>query len=226
MKAAILYSGGKDSTMATYHAIKNNDTIKYLISIKSKNNESYMFHVPNIHMTKMCSEAMNIPLIEVETEGKKEEELKDLEEILKKLKEEGIEAIYTGAIESTYQRSRIDNICKNLDLKGISPLWHKDPEEYMNELIDNKFKVMIVSTAAMGLDEKWLGKVIEKDSINQLKELNKKYGVHMAFEGGEAETLVLDCPIYKKEIIIDKSEKIVNYDTGIYIIQEAHLKEK
>ena len=169
---------------------------------------------------------MNIPLIEVETEGKKEEELNDLEEILKKLKKEGIEAIYTGAIESTYQRSRIDNICKNLDLKGISPLWHKDPEEYMNELIDNKFKVIIVSTAAMGLDEKWLGKVIEKDSINQLKELNKKYGVHMAFEGGEAETLVLDCPIYKKEIIIDKYEKIVNYDTGIYLIQEAHLKEK
>lgn len=226
MKAVVLYSGGKDSTMAVYHALKNGDEVYALLTMVSRNKESYMFHVPAIHMVDYCSAAMEIPSIDVLTDGVKEEELDDLEGMLRRVREKGVEVVYTGAIESEYQRSRIENICNKLELKCISPLWHKDPVEYMNELVDLGFEIILTSVSAYGLDKKWLGRTITKDAINELVDLNKKYGIHPAFEGGEAETLVLDAPMYDRRIVIDEANIEWNVDNGLYNITEAHLEEK
>jgi predicted ATP pyrophosphatase (TIGR00289 family) len=226
MKSVILYSGGKDSTMAVYEALKNDDEIYALLAMVSKNNESYMFHVPDIHMVDYCSAAMEIPSIDVLTDGVKEDELIDLEKILIKLKDKGVEAVYSGALESEYQKSRIDNICKEIGLKSISPLWHREPIEYMRDIVDLGFKVIITSVSAYGLTRDWLGKIITHETIDKLINLHEKFGVHPAFEGGEAETLVLDAPFYDREIIIDEADIEWNFDNGIFNIKKAHLAEK
>ncbi len=226
MKSVILYSGGKDSTMAVYESLKNNDDIYALLAMHSRNDESYMFHVPNIHMVDYCSAAMEIPSIDVLTDGIKEKELIDMERTLTRLKDRGVEAVYSGALESVYQKSRIDKICEKLDLKSISPLWHRNPIEYMRQIVDLGFEVIVTSVSAYGLDEKWLGKTITHESIDQLIELNKKYGIHPAFEGGEAETLVLDAPFYDRKIVVDEADINWNFDNGTYDIKKAHLEEK
>lgn len=226
MKSVILYSGGKDSTMAVYESQKNGDEIYALLAMVSRNKESYMFHVPDIHMVDYCSAAMEIPSIDVLTDGIKEEELNDLEQTLTRLKEKGIEAVYSGALESVYQKSRIDKICEKLGLKSISPLWHKDPIKYMNEIVDLGFEVIITSVSAYGLTKEWLGKRITHETIEEIMELNQKYGIHPAFEGGEAETLVLDGPNFDRKIVIDEAEITWNFDNGIYDIKKAHLEEK
>ena len=226
MKSVILYSGGKDSTMALYHALENGDDIYALITMVSRNKESYMFHVPDIHMVDYCSAAMEIPSIDISTDGIKEKELDDLEGVLRRVKQKGVEAVYTGALESVYQKSRIEAICEKLDLKAISPLWHINPIDYMNQLVDLGFEIIITGVAAYGLDEKWLGQRITKETINKLEKLNEKYHVHPAFEGGEAETLILDAPIYDRRIVIDDAEILWNVDNGIYNIKKAHLEEK
>ena len=59
MNSAVLFSGGKDSVMALYHALNNGDDVKYLLSMKSENDESYMFHVPNIHLTDLFVSDVN-----------------------------------------------------------------------------------------------------------------------------------------------------------------------
>ena len=226
MKAAILFSGGKDSTMAAYKAIEDGWQVECLLSIFSTNPHSYMFHVPNIHLTPLLSNALEIDLMQAETPGKKEEELKDLKNAFLKLKKKGIQAIFTGAIASNYQRSRIDHLCQEIGLESHSPLWHRDPEDYMRENIKLGFKVMITSVAAEGLDESWLGRIITEDLLDELKELHKKHGLHMAFEGGEAETLVLNGPLFKKKLNILKYRKVWNGDNGYMIIEDAVLENK
>lgn len=226
MDVAVLFSGGKDSTMAIYKALNEGYNVKYLVSMISKNTESYMFHVPNINLTELLAEAMEIPLISVNTDGIKEKELIDLKNIIIDLKDKGIQAIYSGAIYSEYQKSRIDKICNDLNLISVSPLWHMDQYEYMLELLDNDFKFILTSVAAEGLDESWLGKIITYESLNKLKQLNDQYGINIAFEGGEAESLVIDCPIFKKRIEIISSKKEWYFDNGIYIIEDAILKDK
>lgn len=226
MKSAVLFSGGKDSTMACYEALKNNDDVAFLLSIESENDESYMFHIPNIHITDLIADAIGIPIIKAKTKGIKEKELIDLKESLKNLKENGVEAIYTGALFSVYQKSRIDKLCEDLGLKSIAPLWHIDEEEYMRRIVDLGFNIIITGVSAYGLDDSWLGRKIDNNAIDELIEIKKKYEINIAFEGGEAETLAIDGPIFKKKVKIEESEKIWNKDSGIFNVKKASLVNK
>ena len=226
MNVAVLFSGGKDSTMALYYALKEKEDVKYLLSMKSKNDESYMFHVPNIHITDLLSQALDIPLISAETDGVKEEELEDLKRAFEDLKSLGVEAIYTGALYSVYQKSRIEKLGCEVGLEIISPYWHVDELEYMREIVSLGFKIIISGVAAWGLDESWLGRIIDDEAIDELVKLNEKYKVDIAFEGGEAETLAIDGPIFKKKIKILKDKKEWHLDSGVYIIEDAVLEEK
>ncbi|OPY27576.1 MAG: ATP-binding region [Methanobacterium sp. PtaU1.Bin242] len=96
----------------------------------------------------------------------------------------------------------------------------------MDEIITSGFKVILVSVSAEGLDESWLGRRIDKELLDELLLLHEKYGMHLAFEGGEAETLVLDCPLFKKRIKILNTEKIWERDSGYLNIKKAILEDK
>ena len=179
-----------------------------------------------IHITDLLSQALDIPIMSVETDGVKEEELEDLKSAFIKLKSSGIEAIYTGALYSVYQKSRIEKLGNEVGLKIISPYWHVDELEYMRRIVSSGFKIIISGVAAWGLDESWLGRVIDDEAIDELVELNKKYQVDIAFEGGEAETLAIDGPIFKKSIKILKYKKEWHLDSGVFIIEDAILEDK
>jgi len=201
MRCGILFSGGKDSCYSAYLAKKQGHELACLITLISENPESYMFHTPSIEKTCKQAETMNLPLIACKTKGEKEKELKDLEQAIKKAKQEyKINAIVTGAIHSVYQSSRIQKICDNLGLQCLNPLWHKDEIKYLQELINNKFKVIITGVFAYPLDKSWLGRLIDNKFIDDAKTLKEKYKIHAAGEGGEFETFVLNCPLFEREL--------------------------
>ena len=201
MKVGVLFSGGKDSTMAALLVKKEGHEIACLITMYSENPDSYMFHTPSIFKTKKQAEVMGIPLFTGKTKGIKEEELKDLEEAIKEaIKEYKIEGIVTGALHSEYQASRIQRICTKLKLKCLNPLWHKDEFEYLNEIIKNKFKVIIIGVAAYPLGASWLGRVIDEEFVEDVTKLHEKYKIHAAGEGGEFETFVLECPLFRRPL--------------------------
>ena len=227
MKLAALISGGKDSLFALYKEYEKNE-IKCLINLKSKNPDSWIFHTVNVHLTELQAKAMDLPLISFETEGIKEKEVKDLKRAVKTAKERyKIEGIVSGAIKSNYQKERIDKICGELNLKSITPLWHIDEEKYLKDLIKNKFKVIITSIAADGLDKSFLGKEIDNELLEKLKIINKKNEINISGEGGEFETLVLDCPLFKKRLKIKKAGiEMENECTGKYLIKDVELINK
>ena len=130
MKVGVLFSSGKDSTYVIHLAKKLGHEISCLITMESKNNESYMFHTPNINLAELCAEAMEIPIIIEQTKGKKESELEDLKKVINNAKKKyEIEGIVTGALSSTYQGARIQNICNDLNLWCFNPLWQKNQIE-------------------------------------------------------------------------------------------------
>lgn len=205
MKLAVLFSGGKDSVYAAYLAKKAGNELSCLISVISDNKESYMFHTPSIEMTKKQAEVMKIPLIIQKTKGEKEKELEDLELVLKKVqKGYEIEGVVTGAIQSVYQASRIQKICDKLGLECVNPLWQRSEENYLEELIEAGFKIMITGVFAYPLDKTWITRIIDKKFIEEVKALNKKHKIHIAGEGGEFESFVLNCPLFKRELKIKK----------------------
>lgn len=201
MKCAVLFSGGKDSVYSAYLAKQGGYELSCLISLFSENKESYMFHTPSILQVKKQAETMGIPLMITKTKGRKEEELEDLKNAIKQaVKKYKIQAIVTGAIKSVYQASRIQKICNELNLECFNPLWQIDEINYLEDLVKKKFKVIITGVFAYPLEQKWLGREIDKKFIEEVTELNKKYKIHPAGEGGEFESFVLDCPLFKKPL--------------------------
>jgi ABC transporter with metal-binding/Fe-S-binding domain ATP-binding protein len=181
-----------------------------------------MVHTPNINMTELQAESIGLPLIAAATEGKKEDELKDLKEAVKNAKKLfRIEGVVTGAIESVYQAARIQRICHELKLWCFSPLWKKNQIDLLNELLDEKFDIIISAVAAYPFDERWLGRRIDKKAVAELKVMQNKYHINPAGEGGEYESLVLNAPFFRKNIEIISSEKVYKNHSGIFRIREA-----
>lgn len=227
MKLASLFSGGKDSTYAIYKAKQEGHSIECLVSVFPPSEESYLLHYPNISATSLQAKAMKIPqiLTQINTTDPKTE-IKELQNLLKKAKKDfGIEGIVHGGLFSDYQRIRFETIGNNLNLKVVSPLWHIDQKNYLEELLHSKFKFIITSVTSAGLDETWLGREITREDVEQLIILSSKYGFNLAFEGGEAETFVIDCPLFYSPIRIIKANKIWDGYRGRFEITEAVLEK-
>jgi len=220
VRLAALITGGKDSSLALHRALSEGYKVEYLVTMIPQREDSWMFHFPNIRLTDLFAEASGIPLAKAETSGVKEEEVEDLKRLLGEL---DIEGVISGAISSEYQKSRIDRICKELGVSSITPLWHEDPLKLMRELIDLDFEVIIVGVYAYGFDRSWLGREINRSTLNALVELNRKYKISVVGEGGEYETLVLFAPYFGKRIRVVEAEVVWQDDSGYLSVKKAEL---
>ena len=196
-----------------------------MITLFPKSPNSHLLHFPNIKLTKLQSETMNIPhlITELETD-ETNQEMNALGILLKKAKQDfQIDGLVHGGISSEFQKKRFENICKENNLNILTPLWKTNPKEYMNELINSGFKFILTSVSSNGLDKTWLGKIITVSDLSKLSELSEKYGFNLNFEGGEAETFVVDCPLYSYPIQIIKSKKIWDGYRGRFEIEDTSL---
>jgi len=225
MKLASLFSGGKDSTYAIYLAQKQGHEIRCLLSIFPKSDESHLLHHPNIQWTKLQSTSMDIPQLTITSHSDQtDDELSVMENLLQIAKEQfEIEGIVHGGIKSNFQKDKFQSICSKLNLIVIAPLWGIDPEQYMNDLIDSDFDFILTTVSSDGLDDSWLGKSISKSDVATLKSLSEKFGFNLNFEGGEAETFVINCPLFTSSIKINQSQKQWDGYRGRFEIVDAEL---
>jgi len=222
-KAAALFTGGKDSTRAVELALAEGLDVAYLVTLLPARDDSWMYHSAALNIIDLLEEALGIPLVKRPSSGVKEEEVEDLYEALKGL---DVEAVVSGVVASVYQRSRMEAVCRRLGLKLYAPLWGVDEEEYLKELIDEGYEVLFVSASALGLDESWLGRRLDEEALRELKRLRDRYGISLALEGGEAETLVLDSPIHRKRLVVEEAVKDWRGRGGVLKIIKASLVDK
>ncbi|HJJ28940.1 MAG TPA: diphthine--ammonia ligase [Methanocorpusculum sp.] len=192
MKFAALTSGGKDSILAVCKALDAGKSVSSMVSVVPENRESYMFHSVNLNAVPVMAQRANMVYIAVKSAGEKEAEVADLEAGLAKL---DIDGVTVGAIESEYQCSRVAKICDSLGITMFAPLWGADPHTVLEDtarLLDAR----IVVTAADGLGANVLGKRIDAELIQILDDVARRRRIHIAGEGGEYESLVLNAPFF------------------------------
>jgi asparagine synthase (glutamine-hydrolysing) len=225
LRLGVLFSSGKDSNLALYKMKRQGYISACLITVLNENPDSYMFHQPVKKIVELQSKAMNIPVVFGATKGVKEEELKDLKKLIKSAKKKyELNGVVTGALFINYQKTRIERVCKELGLQVFSPLWRLNQKQELLELLKSGFKFVFTQVAALGLNKKWLNKVITKKHVDNLVLLEKKYGLNVAGEGGEYESLVLFAPFYTKKLKIVDSEILEeDENTAKLIIKRIRL---
>ncbi len=204
MKGIALISGGKDSYLSAYIALINGIDVEKSITIRAET-DSMMFHFPNSTLGSAVSSLLGLEN-EIISEG-------EFESYLSQFK--GYRLI-AGAIASEYQKTRLERFCLEHGLIPYFPLWRRDQEMILNEFISTGSQAILVSVSAEGLDEKYLGRYIDNSLIDDLKKLNRRFGVSLVGEGGEYESLVTYSPwtdmrlqILEKEILDRGMQKIL-----------------
>uniref|UniRef100_A0A8K9UG11 Diphthine--ammonia ligase n=1 Tax=Oncorhynchus mykiss TaxID=8022 RepID=A0A8K9UG11_ONCMY len=225
MKVVALISGGKDSCYNMMQCVAAGHQIVALANLRPANKDeldSYMYQTVGHQAIDLYAEAMDLPLYRrtiqgsslntgrdySQTEG---DEVEDLYHLLNMVQEkEDVEAVSVGAILSDYQRVRVENVCVRLGLQPLAYLWRRDQATLLSEMISCDLHALLIKVAAFGLDpEKHLGKPLA-DMEPYLTQLSEKYGVHVCGEGGEYETFTLDCPLFKKRLVIDAMETVIH----------------
>lgn len=222
MRLAIVYSGGKDSTLALMKLEKENH-VECLINIIPKSEESYLFHFPNVEFVKYQAEAMNIPLLQDCGENEEEVLISLIDRAIKEFK---IEGIACGVIKSSFQYKKFSKIARDFNLVFLSPLWKIDEFEVLKEVLSYKIEAIITRVAAYPLDESYLGRKIDENFVEDIKKLSLKFGINPSGEGGEYETFVLDAPIFRKKILIKSFRKYYKNYSGYLIFNEVELISK
>ena len=193
-KVVVSFSGGKDSTLSLYRMIKDGYKVIGLVVTFDTQNDSCFHKIPK-EILKSVSEELEIPIIEVDcSDGKIYEE--EFERALKKSKDMGAEICVFGDIDIEAHKKWCLDRCNIACIKGKFPLWQEDRESLTNEFIDYGFKAIIKKVNLKALGEEFLGKELNKEVVNQVKEL----GCDPSGENGEYHTLVFDGPIFKQGV--------------------------
>lgn len=195
-KAFVSWSGGKDSALAYYNAMKNNGMkMTCLLNMLSENGTHSRSHHLSIAVLKAQAKAMGIPIVQRQaTWGGYEEEFK---KALLIFKEEGVQAGIFGDIDVQEHRDWVERACGGSGLEAIEPLWRRPRESLMDEFIAVGFKAVIVAVKLEYMGSQWLGRQLDRQFIEDMKRLP---GVDLCGENGEYHTFVYDGPIFKNPV--------------------------
>lgn len=218
----VSWSGGKDSCLAYNKAKAQGHEICGIITFLWENPS--LAHPLNV--IELQAKALRIKHFKAET---REPYFEHYKQALSRLaEEEGIEGIVTGDIAplDAFHGNWIDNVCRELNLKVIKPLWGVDRHQILEELISQGYKAVFSCVKTPWFNEAWLGRELNWESMKELETLRDRYGMDLCGENGEYHTLITDAPIFKETIEISKYNLERRNGTFYMKIEEASLKPK
>ena len=222
LKVVASWSGGKDSCFACYKAIQEGYDVSQLLIMMSDPSKSN-FHMISSELLDAQSQAIGIPIVKWTTALDTYEQ--EFKKALLQMKTKGMEGLLTGDVYDValHEEGWLDRICKEVDLKPVKPLWHRDTQKILNEFINEGFKATVVRVKTDVLGVEWLGRQVNKKFFNDLLKLGT---VDPCGERGEFHTFVTDGPLFKKRIEILESEKTTLNGYGRLEIKRFEIKPK
>ena len=221
MRLASLYSGGKDSTFALYLAEQMGYDVPFLVNIVPEDEASWIFHTPNLSVVPLMAEAMGKELVTAPSTGTEEGDMEGLRTALEGL---DVDGVVTGALWSDYQWDRINIVCGDLGLRVVSPMWRKDQDLVMDQMLDAGIEAIIVGCYADGLGQEWLGRPLDREAVDELRSLRERYGISIMGEGGEYESLTVFSPMHGRRLVIDSSDIEWKKGAGTLRVRGASLR--
>ena len=228
MKYVALLSGGKDSCFNIMKCQQHNHDLVAVANLMPPDQNieemnSFMYQSAAHNTIPSIAECLGVPLFRQEMNRKSlvqtldyrkddNDEVEDLFVLLQRVVAEypEIKGVSCGTIVSNFQRLRVEDVCIRLNLIPLTYLWQRDRALLLDEMISSGVHAVLVKVAGAGLDPyKHLG--MDLQSLRPtLYRLNKKFGLDLCGEGGEYETIVLDCPAFKKRLVLSETSILID----------------
>ncbi|MDD5195129.1 MAG: diphthine--ammonia ligase [Candidatus Omnitrophica bacterium] len=197
------WSGGKDSCLACYKAIKRGYRIQNLVNFISNVSKRCCFHGIEANLIKLQAQLIGIPLLQYEVTADMQEYEKEFKAAVSGIK--GIDTMVFGDIYLDEHKEWVERVCADLRIKPLEPLWDNSAASILEEFINLGFKAIVVSCQADKFSKDFVGRLVDKNFIAELSARN----ICPCGENGEFHTLVIDGPIFKRGINIIESEPVL-----------------
>lgn len=225
MRVVALLSGGKDSVAAIEVAQSFGWDVVGALVLRPVKDDAWMFHTPLLDVVHGVAECLGLPLMEAPVREGAENEVADLEAAVKAAAAQWkADGLVSGALASEYQRTRIERVGHRLGLKTFTPLWHKDLKAHMHHLLEADWDVRFSRTAADGVPNAWCGQRLDAAKVEAM--LRHRSRPHVAGEGGEYETIVLDAPHYRRRLVIDQARVESSQSRATWVADRWHTEPK
>lgn len=188
------WSGGKDSCLALFKAIRKGYTPKALVTMMIEDGEHSRAHNISEEVLKKQADSIGIPIIMRPTSWENYEQT--FSTVIRELKQDGIKTGVFGDIDLQEHWDWVEKLSANNGISFLEPLWKMERNTVIKEFIENGFKAIIIAVKEQVLDKKYLGRELTLD----LMEAFKKEGIDPAGEEGEYHTFVYSGPIFSKQV--------------------------
>ena len=199
-KFIVSYSGGKDSTLALYHAMQVGKAIGLIVMLEEQGLRSRS-HAMSMEIIQAQANALGLPIITASSSWNDYET--EFLKLLAHAKQQGAEVLVTGDLDMPEHGCWHDRITQQAGLKLCMPLWQRPHREVIEEFIQLGFKTMIVTVNLnLGMKVEDLGKILTLDYIQKLE----NRGIDPCGEGGEFHSTVIDGPLFTAPIAVRKGD--------------------
>jgi uncharacterized protein (TIGR00290 family) len=217
--AAMLWTGGKDSSMALYEADQNGYCVRCLVTFAPPEPD---FLAHPLAFIKMQAQALVLPHYVLPISAPFE---RSYETSLCMLRDEmGINCVVTGDIAEVdgnpnwiRERSRIGGMSVH------TPLWGRDRNALLRQFLDRGFKARFSCVNTRWLNESWIGRELNDSAITELRIVRERTGLDLCGEEGEYHTMVIDGPQFTRGIDIRSYSKHVADSLAYMEIHELEL---
>jgi len=196
--AAILWTGGKDCSLALLEARRDPYDVRCLVTFAPLNLK-FLAHPPVF--IKMQAQALALPHYILPITEPFE---KSYETALCELRDKmGISTVITGDIaEVGGSPNWIRERSRPVGMNVHTPLWGRDRLALLEQQLANGFKVIFSCVNTRWLAAGWVGRELDDAAIADLRDVRDRTGLDICGEEGEYHTLVTDGPSFTRPIRI------------------------
>jgi uncharacterized protein (TIGR00290 family) len=222
VKGFVSWSGGKDCCLAAWQASRQGIEIAYLLNMVSADKQHSCSHGIAAQWIRLQAEAMDIPLLQFPTTSDSYQNI--FKGALQELCDNEVKTGVFGDIDFMPHREWIESVCQPSGVTPVLPLWGGDQQQIVSDFIDSGFQAVVISVRADLLDEEWLGRIVDRKFLQDLRDLNKN--ITPCGEAGEFHTLVVDGPLFHKLMEIHDAVMVKRGEHWFLDIKQIDLVDK
>lgn len=199
-RCIVSFSGGKDSSLALYHAKQTGDVIGLIVMLEEQGQRSRSHAMP-LDIIQAQADAIGLPIF-MASSSWDDYESKFIA-LLQQAKTQGAEVLVTGDLDMPPHGCWHDRVTRQVGLTLAMPLWLRPHCDVVKEFIQLGFRSVIVTVNLnLGMRVEDLGKILTLAYIQELEHRD----IDPCGEGGEFHTTVIDGPIFNKVIPVRQGD--------------------